>query len=228
MPPLTSRDQARLGEAVEAPRPRTPHVADEIGRRILERLHDLDAAGDQVTLGPVRRATLMNTTALLDTPTDGPALDRMDPPDGALDLLGHVAPEPATLPVVLRAFRLGGAAFDQVWIEHLATFADDRAQLDRLVRHSVDHVATYIDRGSEVIVERWEEMAKSASRGDRHRDAAIRALVTGEEIDAVLLAHPVDGPQLVVAVRSAAGGSAEAMLRSAVGRPATRQRSRSR
>lgn len=216
MPPLTSRDQARLGEAVEALRPRTQLVVDEISRRILERLHDPDAAGGGVALDPVRRATLVTTTSLLDALTDGPAPDRMHPPDGALNLLRHVAPEQTTLPVVLRALRAGGAAFDQVWIEHLATFADDRAQLDRLVRHSLDHVARYVDRVSEVFVERWGEMATSASQRDPRRDAAVRALLAGEEVDAVLLAHPVDGPQLVVAVRPPAGGSAEGMLRSAV------------
>lgn len=210
---LAEPDRAVLREAVERLQPELVGLSDEISRSILRHQPELVAADDPVAVGAVHRATVANVGAILSTLAFGVPPGGLDVPDGALDLLDHVAREPEALPVMLRAYRLGAAGFEQLWAAHLARTVGDAGARDRLTRHSLDHVAVYVDRISEVIVARWESVTAAAARTGRRREAALRALVAGETVDAELLDHPVGLPQLVVAFRPVGGDAAETVLR---------------
>ncbi|MSW51960.1 MAG: hypothetical protein F2817_13865, partial [Actinobacteria bacterium] len=194
-------DQDVLRVAVAAVQERIDPLVDRLSGSILEQHPDLIDLTDRDAVAAVRDATGANVGAILSTLAVGVSPVRMDVPDGALALLDHVAVEPSALPAMLRAYRIGGAGFEQLWIAHLAACVDDLATFDRLVRRSLDHVAAYVDRISEVIAERWEDVTRAAAQAGRRRDAALRALAAGEPVDPAVLGHPTDRPQLVVAAR---------------------------
>lgn len=176
-----------------------------VAQDILDRQPGLIAAGDDAAVAAVFSASRANVLAIVSTLSAGVAPDTLDVPDGALELMDHVAVDADGLPAMLRAYRLGAASFVQVWLAELARHAADRDELDRLARESLQHIATYVDRISEVIVERWAAITEAAVRSGRRREAAIRALLAGQDGDPADLDHPVDRPQLVVAVLAADG-----------------------
>lgn len=198
---LGRADQDVLRAAVSAAQERLDPLVDRLAASILEQHPHLVDLTDQEAVDAVRDATGANVGAILSTLAFGVSPARMDVPDGALALLDHVAVEPSALPAMLRAYRLGGAGFEQQWIAHLADRVDDLATFDRLVRRSLDHLAAYVDRISEVIAERWEDVAQAAAHAGRRRDAALRSLAAGEAVDPSVLDHPTDRPQVVVATR---------------------------
>ncbi|MDO9406974.1 PucR family transcriptional regulator [Patulibacter sp.] len=196
-------DDDALRVAVSIAQERIDAIVDRVSAGILEQHPDLIDLRDPDAVAAVRDATGANVGAVLSTLAFGVSPARMDVPDGALALLDHVAVEPSALPAMLRAYRLGGAGFEQQWITHLAGCVRDVATFDRLVRRSLDHVAAYVDRLSEVIADRWEDVTLAAALAGRRRDAALRALAAGEPVDPSVLDHPTDGPQIVVARRPA-------------------------
>ncbi|MCW3040262.1 MAG: hypothetical protein JWM31_2167 [Solirubrobacterales bacterium] len=90
---------------------------------------------------------------------------------------------------------------------------------------STNHLATYVDRISALIVDRWTTVVQSAALAGRRREATVRALLAGEEIDPADLDHPLDRQQLVFAIKPAMPGAPRAaalirQLAAALGGPA--------
>lgn len=204
---MTRPSRARLDPADTAcleqfARDALPHLAAisrEVTAAILTRQPDLVPATDDAAIAAVDRATTANVNAIVSTLAAGVRPDRLDVPDGALDLMDHVAVGDDALPAMLRAYRLGAAAFTQVWLHHLAAGVADVPQYGRLAAACTEHVAAYVDRISEVIVERWSTIARDAQRSGRRRDALVRAMLDGQDIDPRELGHPLDRGQLVLA-----------------------------
>ncbi|WP_354701646.1 hypothetical protein DSM112329_01972 [Paraconexibacter sp. AEG42_29] len=197
-PPLGSRDRERLRTAIDAASPRLVELSDAITRRVLSVHPAFQAAvGDARVLA--HQATIANVGTIVSTLALGIAPAQLDVPDGVRGLLDHVAIDEAGLPTFLRAYRLAEADLNRWWIAELTEHADDAAQLARLIAHSMSHIAGYVDHGCEVIAERWSAMVETSQRTGRQRDAALRALLRGEQVDPGLLGHPLDVPQLVLA-----------------------------
>lgn len=194
-----------LETAAAAMLPGLRTVADEVTVAILEQQPDLVARSDAQALAAVDRATLANVGAIVSTLAGGVAPDHLDVPDGALDLLDHLAVQEDALPAMLRAYRLGAAAFTQRWLAHLGGHVDDTARYARLAPASCEHIAVYVDRISEVIVQRWAAVTDAAARSGRRREAVLRALLDGGPGDAAELDHPLDGGQVVVVTTGGPG-----------------------
>jgi len=197
------RPAQALRQAAEA----IVHTLDDatrtVARDILERQPTLVGAHDDAALAAVSSASRANILAIVSTLSAGVPPDSLDVPDGALELMDHVAVDADGLPAMLRAYRLGAASFVQVWLVELARNTTDADELDRLSRESLRHIAAYVDRISEVIVERWSAITEAAIRSGRRRDAAVRALLAGQVADPADLDHPTDRPQVVVGVFAA-------------------------
>lgn len=194
------RPAAALRAAAEAIVQTLDDATRTVAHDILDRQPTLVGVDDTAALAAVHSASRANVLAIVSTLSAGVAPDSLDVPDGALELMDHVAVDTDGLPAMLRAYRLGAASFVQVWLAELARHTSDVEEFDRLARESLHHIAIYVDRISEVIVERWSAITEAAVRSGRRREAAVRALLAGHDADPADLDHPVDRPQLVVAV----------------------------
>lgn len=179
-------------------------ISDAVAAEILRRQPDL--AGPDDSLGElVGRTTRANVQAIISTLAGGVPAETLDVPEGALELLDHLAAQDDALPVMLRAYRLGAAALLLVWLDRVAGSGADAPTYHRAARGAADHIARYVDRVSELIVLRWSAVAAAAAASGRRREATLRALLAGQSADPGLLDHPLDGPQIVVATRALPG-----------------------
>jgi len=197
------RPAQALRQAAEAIVQTLDDATRAVARDILERQPTLAGPDDDAALAAVSSASRANILAIVSTLSAGVPPDSLDVPDGALELMDHVAVDADGLPAMLRAYRLGAASFVQVWLAELARNTTGMDELDRLSRESLRHIAAYVDRISEVIVERWSAITEAAIRSGRRRDAAVRALLAGQDADPADLDHPTDRPQVVVGIFTA-------------------------
>lgn len=206
-----------LRVAIAAAMERVVGLSAEVTREIVAGQPSLVEAVGVEAADVIDRATFANVGSILRTLDAGVSPVGLDVPDGALDLLDHLAVDEDALPEMLRAYRLGAAAFNVLWVAELGAHTRSVEQLTRIAGHSLAHVAAYVDRVSEVIVERWSAVVDAAQRSGRRREAALRALVRGEVVDAALLDHPLELPQLVVAWLPARAANASGVVLAAAG-----------
>ncbi|QZS52604.1 PucR family transcriptional regulator [Rhodococcus opacus] len=155
-------------------------------------------------LDVLQRSTSVNVGAFLSTLAYGVPADSVDPPVDALELVDHIACNPEGLPTLLRIYRLGAAETWQQFAANLGERIDDAATLATLVLVAGEHLNTYADHVVECLSERWGERSREAVRSGRRREAALRALLAGEDVDADALEYPLDRYHIAIAIRRCA------------------------
>lgn len=178
-------------------------VAADVTDRVVARHPALTSVDETV----IRRSTAANIGAFLSTLAFGVPADSVDPPEGALDLVDAVACDPLGLPVLLRAYRLGAAETWQVLAAHLGANASDVDTLTRLVVISSAHLDAYADHVAECLTERWSDISREMAHSGRRREAALRALLRGEDADLEALGHPMDRYHVAVAGKALASSA---------------------
>ncbi|MFC9355211.1 hypothetical protein ACFTZB_01320 [Rhodococcus sp. NPDC057014] len=168
--------------------------------------HQLPPASlnDTAYLDVLHRSTSVNVGAFLSTLAYGVPADSVDPPEGALELVDHIACNPEGLPTLLRIYRLGAAESWQQFATYLGENVHDAATLAKLVLVASEHLNTYADHVVQCLSERWGERSREAARSGRRREAVLRALLAGENVDADELAHPLDRFHVAIALRRCA------------------------
>lgn len=199
--PLRRGDPELIRSTAAAMLARIDDVALHVGDRVLERLPDIVDESDELATALFRASARANVAAILTTGAHGLSPVAAEMPEDDLALIEVVAQDEEALPLILRAYRLGGEQVWQLWVAQVARQVGDVAQLDRLSRASSAHVALYVDRVSAEIADRWVAATRTAARAERRQAAALRALVAGRSADLADLAHPLDRPQVVVGLQ---------------------------
>lgn len=135
-------------------------------------------------------------------------------PPSASDLARRLAQQGVPVTVLLRAYRLGQAAFQQELVTRIAAAGLDARAVATAVREMTAVAFGYVDRVSEEMVAvHQDERDGWVRRRDAARLAMVDAVLAGRagtaaEVEAAL-GHPVTGPHLA-AVFWPATGAAEA------------------
>ncbi|MBP2369497.1 helix-turn-helix domain-containing protein [Pseudonocardia parietis] len=204
MPPV-SDTLARLAGAVR----------DDSGSLTERVLAEIDAGLPDLGRDPRVRELLVATIegsldGALTVLTGGGDPDDAPVPAAATDIARRLAQQGVAVTVLLRAYRLGQAAFQQVLISRIASAGLDADELAAAVRELSSVAFGYVDRVSEDMV------AVHQSERDgwvRRRDAARLAMVdavlagrggTASEVERTL-GHPVTGEHLAAVFWSAPG-----------------------
>jgi hypothetical protein len=161
------------------------------------------AGDDSALLAAARRAGEANVRTLLLSLALGTDPLTLDVPDGNLELVQNLAQRPDGLPLILRAYQVGLAAFRHVWIDHIAQSVNDSGRLARLIIYTDTHITACADQVSDVLTERWVELERDARTADIRRAAMGRALLAGQSANLSDIGHPGDRAHLVIAARSA-------------------------
>lgn len=168
---------------------------------------------DTAYLDVLERSTSVNVGAFLSTLAYGVPADSVNPPEGALELVDHIACNPEGLPTLLRIYRLGAAETWQQFAANLGERTDDAATLATLVLVAGEHLNTYADHIVQCLSERWGERSREAVRSGRRREAVLRALLAGQQVDVDALDHPLDRYHLAIVTRRCADARSDSPMR---------------
>lgn len=177
-------------------------IAATVTHNVLARHPLLAPVDDRVATLAIQRSTVANVGAVLSTLAFGISPETIDPPDGALDLISLVAHRGDELPVLLRGYRIGGSEVRNALIRPLARRTDDVASFGRLLAVSHAHIDGYVDHLSQVICERWVELARDTAQHRERRSTALRQLLAGDKFNVIALQYPVETTHVAVALAS--------------------------
>lgn len=179
-------------------------IAGEVSRRVAESVSAPAALDESAYLDVLRRSTTVNIEALFSSLAYGIPPTAVEPPDGALELVDHVACDAHGLPVLLRIYRIGAAQTWQQVARHLGEEVDDATTLSALILVAGERLNDYADHVVQCLTERWDERRLDVAQRGLQRDALIRALMRGETIDVSALDYPFERYHVAVATRSTA------------------------
>lgn len=176
-------------------------VSDQVGKR-LDALADWE---DATWRDALQRSTKANVGAFLSTLAFGIPVATMEPPDGAFDLVDHLAIEPGALPTLIRIYQVGADATWEFFLARAISLIEDRDLLAGVVLAGSRHLSEYAEHVVERLSVGWHDRSLAAARAGGQRRAAVRRLLRGEPVDADTLRHPMDGWHLAIAVSSTEG-----------------------
>ena len=206
MPPVTEV-LARLAAAVR----------DDAGGLAGRVLAEIDAGLPDLGRDPRVRELLVATVegsldGALAVLTGGGDPDDAPVPAAATDIARRLAQQGVPVTVLLRAYRLGQAAFQQVLISRTATAGLDAGEVADVVRELSSVAFGYVDRVSEEMVAVHQaERDGWVRRRDAARLAMVNAVLAGRggsvaEVERAL-GHPLDGEHLAAVFWSAPGAA---------------------
>jgi hypothetical protein len=184
-----------------------PRVSESISAAVISRQAPPPFMGETTFLQVLNRSTAVNVGAFLSTLAFGVPADSVDPPDGAIELVDFIASDPDGLPLLLRIYRLGAAATWQLFVEFLVARVQDREILANLILLAGEHLNTYADHVVECLSIQWTERTHRVQRDGRRQEAALRALLTGDEQSAGDLEYPLARHHIAMAIGKSALGA---------------------
>lgn len=179
---------------------------DDVARSVSEQVcARLDASADWEDAAwreALHRSTKANVGAFLSTLAFGISVATIEPPEGAYDLVDHLAIEPGALSTLIRAYQVGADATWEIFLARAVSLVEDRDLLAGVVLAGSRHLREYAEHVVDSLSVTWHERCLAAASGGGQRKAAVRRLLRGELVDTETLRHPTDGWHVAIAVPS--------------------------
>jgi len=162
--------------------PRTAELAADIYELIVREIALL--RGDRRLMALLQASVSENVATMLHILQHGIDLENVGAPAAAEEYARRLAQRGVAIAVLLRAYRIGSARFEEWCLQELGRQTDDAAVVSAAGMRIAGTLNSYIDRVSEEVVSAYEaEKEKWLRNQSAARAARVRALLGNEQPD---------------------------------------------
>jgi hypothetical protein len=172
----------RISEVSGALTPRVAEVTADIYQLIVREIPQL--RGDQRALTLLEASVGENVATLVHVLQHGIELEQVHAPAAADEYARRLAQRGIPITVLLRAYRIGSARFQEQCLKELARRTDDAQMVSAAALRISELTAEYIDRISEEVVSSYDREKENWLRNRSvARASRVRALLNDEDVN---------------------------------------------
>jgi hypothetical protein len=182
MESLSSSAAESAAEVGAALSPRLAEVSGDVYHLIVQEISQL--RGDRRILSLLEASVGENVATMVHVIQHGIDLDQVHAPAAAEEYARRLAQHDVPVAVLLRAYRIGSARFQDRCLAELGQRTDNAALISTAGLHIARVVAVYIDKVSEEVVSAYEREKENWLRNQSvARAARVRALLRNEPVE---------------------------------------------
>ena len=179
MSPSAAESAAEVGAALS---PRLAELSGDVYHLIVQEISQL--RGDRRILSLLEASVGENVATMVHVIQHGIDLDQVHAPAAAEEYARRLAQHDVPVAVLLRAYRIGSARFQDRCLAELGQRTDNAALISTAGLHIARALAVYIDKVSEEVVSAYEREKENWLRNQSvARAARVRALLRNEPVE---------------------------------------------